>query len=273
MNKLSAEEYLQQGDLQEALQQLQQQVRAQPANVQHRTFLFQLLCIQGQWERALIQLSVAGELDDSTLAMVSMYRQVIACERVREEVFKGNKEPVVFGRPEEWVALLIQALHLSSQGKIAQSQELRARALDAATTISGTINSKSFAWLADSDPRLGPVIEVIIDGRYLWIPQERIRTISIEAPVDLRDLIWLPTHFLWSNGGESYGLIPTRYPGSYLSEDPLLALSRKTEWQDCGHDLFIGHGQKMLVTEASDYSLLDVREIQLNSVEEETPVG
>ena len=138
MNKLTAQEYLQQGDLQEALQLLQEQVRAQPADVLQRIFLFQLLCVQGQWERALTQLNVAGELDDSTLAMVSMYRQVIACERFREEVFLGNKDPVIFGKPEEWVALLIQALKLTAQGEYSKAQQIRTQAFDAVPMTSVT---------------------------------------------------------------------------------------------------------------------------------------
>jgi len=264
MNKLTAEEYLQQGDLQEALQQLQEQVRAQPANVQHRIFLFQMLCVQGQWERALTQLNVAAELDDSTLAMVSMYRQVIACEQFREQVFLGNKEPIIFGKPGEWVALLIQALKLTAQGEYAKSQQLRSQAFAAAAVTSGVIDGQSFEWFSDSDPRLGPIMEAIIDGRYFWVPIENLQTIVIDEPADLRDVVWLPAHFTWNNGGESYGLIPSRYPLSY-QHDSLLALSRKTQWQDCGEDLFLGVGQKIWATQSNEYSVMDVRAIQFNT--------
>ncbi|MDX2505124.1 MAG: type VI secretion system accessory protein TagJ [Gammaproteobacteria bacterium] len=270
MNKLTAQEYLQQGDLQEALQQLQEQVRAQPADVLQRIFLFQLLCVQGQWERALTQLNVAGELDDSTLAMVSMYRQVIACERFREEVFLGNKDPVIFGKPGEWVALLIQALKLTAQGEYSKAQQIRTQAFDAAPVTGGTIDEQAFAWFADSDPRLGPVMEAIVDGRYLWVPVENLKTVVIDEPADLRDVVWLPAHFTWNNGGENYGLIPSRYPFSYQHE-PLLALSRKTQWQDCGEDLFLGTGQRIWCTDSNEYAVMDVRTIQFNtaSVSEE----
>ena len=262
-------DYLKQGNTAEALRQVQALVRSQPAEVKHRIYLFQLLSVLGQWEKALTQLNVAGELDDSTLAMVSMYRQVIPCERFREEVFLGNREPVVMDKPEEWVALLIQALKLTGQGKYTESQQLRDRALAAAPVISGTIDTQPFEWLADSDVRLGPMLEAIIDGRYLWVPMQCIRSMVIEQPADLRDVVWLPVHFTWTNGGESYALMPTRYPASYQSDDPLLALSRKTIWEDCGADLFIGYGQKVLVTEASEYPVMDVREIKFNSVQSE----
>ncbi|WP_031432408.1 type VI secretion system accessory protein TagJ [Methylomarinum vadi] len=261
---MTAEESLKQGDIDTALLALQEQVRKQPANVELRVFLFQLLAVMGQWDRALTQLNVAGDMDDSTLAMVTMYRQVITCERLREQVFMGNKEPVVFGKPKEWVALLLQALKLTAQGEYAKSQQLRTQAFDEAEVTSGIIDEKSFAWIADSDPRLGPVMEAIIDGRYLWVPFENLKSIVVDEPVDLRDVIWLPAHFTWQNGGENYGLIPARYPFSYQYES-LLALSRKTEWQDCGEDLFLGIGQKIWVTDVDEYPLMDVRSIQFNA--------
>jgi len=261
---MTAEDFLKQGDINAALQQLQEQVKKQPANVELRIFLFQLLSVLGQWDRALTQLDVSADMDHGTLAMVTMYRQVIVCERFREQVFLGNKEPTIFGKPEEWVALLIQALQLTVQGEYAKSQTLRAQAFDAASISSGIIDEQTFQWFADCDPRLGPIMEAIIEGRYLWIPFENIKTIVIDEPVDLRDVVWLPAHFTWNNGGESYGLIPSRYPLSY-QHGPSLALSRKTEWLDCGADLFLGLGQKVWCTDSGEYSVMDVRSIQFNS--------
>jgi len=69
------------------------------ANAEYRVFLFQLLTVLGQWDRALTQLNVASELDNATLAMVAMYRQVIDCERFREP-FSRRQDPVVFGQPK-----------------------------------------------------------------------------------------------------------------------------------------------------------------------------
>jgi type VI secretion system protein ImpE len=259
---MTADECLKQGDLKSALGQLQAQVRAYPAKAEYRVFLFQLLAVMGQWERALTQLNVAGELDAATLAMAAMYRQVVACERFREDVFRGLKDPVIFGKPEAWIALLLSALKLTSEGKYLKSQELRNQAFEQAPAVAGTVDGAAFEWLADSDPRIGPIVEAIVEGRYLWVPLQCIATVDIEKPADLRDMVWLPAHFTWTNGGECYGVIPGRYPGSYDRDDPLLALSRKTVWEDCGDDLFLGVGQKILTTDVSDYPLMDVRSIR-----------
>ena len=64
-----ADERLREGKLDESLADLQERVRKDPANANHRIFLFQLLAVLGDWNRAATQLKVAGQLDAGTLAM------------------------------------------------------------------------------------------------------------------------------------------------------------------------------------------------------------
>jgi type VI secretion system protein ImpE len=96
---MSAQDALRRGDLDAALQQLQQQVRQEPAAGKHRVFLFQLLVVLGQWQRAKTQLDVLRDLDDSTLPMVNTYRQALRCELLRAGVFAGRRTPLLFGEP------------------------------------------------------------------------------------------------------------------------------------------------------------------------------
>jgi type VI secretion system protein ImpE len=252
---------LQGGDLPGALAAVQQQVKSEPASAKHRIFLFQLLCLSGDWERALTQLKVLEELDAASLPMVRTYSLAIQCEGVRAEVFAGTRSPLIFGDPPAWLALLLEADRLLADGNTSESESIRAEALEKAPTVSGTLNGEAFAWIMDADPRLGPICEVIVNGKYYWAPFERIKKIAVEAPADLRDMVWLPASFEWTNGGEMLGLIPVRYPGSEKSEDPLLRLSRKTTWQDVSENTQLGLGQRLIATDQTDVALLDIREI------------
>jgi type VI secretion system protein ImpE len=260
---MQAENYLQQGDLPQTLLELQNQIRKQPADPKLRIFLFQLLAVLGQWERALAQLKVLGELDASTLLMVQTYRTAIQCEALRAEVFAGKHTPLVFGDPQQWLALLVEALRLDAEGHIPQAMTLRNQALELAPAASGAIDGTDFAWIADADSRLGPVLEGIVNGRYYWIPFQQIRKIELEAPTDLRDVVWMPAQFTWINGGGASGLIPTRYPGAENSEDNRIRLARKTEWEEIAAGVSRGSGQRLLATDVQDYALLDTRSIQL----------
>src|SRR5438105_3206163 len=223
-----AEQTLKGGDPVAALAQLQEQVRAKPADAKLRIFLFQLLCVLGQWERALNQLNIASSLDPGALAMAQMYGDAVRCEAVRDDVFDGKKSPMIFGEPEQWLALLIESLLLAGRGERGQSAELRTRAFEEAGASSGDIDGRPFDWIADADSRLGPVLEAVINGRYYWVPFSRLSKITIDPPEDLRDVVWTPAHLQFENGGESVALIPTRYPGSEASTDGSIALARKT---------------------------------------------
>lgn len=286
----SAEQLVREGKLDDALAALSQQIRANPADSKLRVFLFQLLAVHGQWERALTQLNVSGEMDATHLAMVQTYREGIQCERLRDEIFAGKRSPLVFGEPDEWVALLMQALVLTAQGQHEAAANLRDKAFEAAPATSGTIvtpdaeattppvasagellkpenqatHETTFEWLADGDSRLGPVVEAVVNGRYYWIPLHRIKRINFDPPTDLRDVVWTPVHFQWANGGETVGLIPTRYAGSETSSDPLIRLARKTDWRELAPGVFAGQGQRMFATDGGEFSIMDLRQIRLN---------
>jgi len=261
---VSAESSLQMGDLDESLKQLQDQVRKDSANPKHRVFLFQLLAVFGNWERALTQLNVAGELSAENFPMVQTYREVIRCELLREKVFKAQTTPIMFGEPQQWQALLLESLKRVTAGNYEQALELRDQAYELAPTIGGTINGEPFQWLGDTDTRLGPVLELILNGKYFWVPSTTIQKLVIEAPVDLRDLVWLPAQVTWANGGVAACFIPARYPGSEASADSAIRLARKTEWQEPHPGHAFGLGQKVFATDSRDYSLFEIRELVFN---------
>jgi type VI secretion system protein ImpE len=256
---------LREGRLAEALAQSQQDVRKSPENAKHRVFLFQLLAVMGAWDRAANQLTVIGELDAQALPMVQTYGPVLNCEVFRSKVFSGDKAPLIFGDPEEWIAHLLEALRLTARGKHAEANALRESALDRAPATAGEFDGKPFEWIADADSRLGPVCEAILNGKYYWIPFHRLRTVVIEPPADLRDCVWMPAKLTFANGGESVAFIPTRYPGSENHADGFIQLARKTEWNEASGDVFLGAGQRILATDTGEFSIMDTRRIDLQS--------
>jgi type VI secretion system protein ImpE len=220
--------------------------------------------VRGEWARALNQLKVASELDASALAMAQMYGEAVRCEAIRKDVFDGKKSPMVFGEPDQWLALLIESLLVAGRGDAARSHELRLRAFEEADTSAGEINGQPFEWVADADSRIGPVLEAMMNGRYYWIPFTRLNSVTVEAPEDLRDMVWMPAHLQFENGGEMVALIPTRYPGSESSEDGLIALARKTVWTEVAPDTHHGLGQRIIATDAADVPLLELRTLVLH---------
>ncbi len=260
---MTAETLLHAGDPEAALQALQDQVRSRPADAKLRIFLFQLLAITAQWKRAQVQLELAGELDAEAAPMVLAYRDVINCELHREAVFAGKSKPLIFGEPEEWVALLVEAQQAFAKGEMEVFSTLNAQAFEQADTRSGKINDETFAWLADADQRFGPVFEFIFNGQYYWVPMSRVRSLHTEKPADLRDLIWLPAEVTWTNAGKLMVMLPARYPRTEGVSGPGL-LARRTDWVSHTGEIFEGTGQRTFATDQQDYSLLQVRSIEFD---------
>lgn len=253
---MTAEDLLNSGDTHGALKALQAQIRAHPADAKLRVFLFQLLCVICDWPRAVQQLKTAATLDPGAETMAQMYREAIVAEVYRARVFAGQASPGFRGDPPAWLSDMARALRMQVAADPG-AEALRASALDQAPATPGTLNGTPFAWLADADARFGPVLEVILNGAYVWLPFSDIASITIDAPSDLRDMVWTPATLTLADGTDMIGLIPTRYP-----ETPPRgphALARATDWTQTG----AGLGQRMFVTDSADIPLLDLRQITL----------
>ncbi len=262
---MRAVDLLKTGDLDGTLAALQADVRAKPQDAKLRIFLFQLLCVMGDWKRGVTQLKVAAELDAAAVTMAQTYREGIICEVYREKVFSGEKEPMVFGQPQEWVALLVNALKLLAEGRVDEAASLREKAFDMAPVTTGTLNEEPFEWIADADMRLGPILEVVVNGKYFWMPFAMIAEIRADPPSDLRDTVWTGVNITLRNGGEIVGLIPTRYAGTATRGDAAAKLARSTAWHDLGAGCFGGIGQRLLATDQGDVAIMDLRRLTLNT--------
>ena len=156
---------------------------------------------------------------------------------------------------------------MESEDHLPAAAQLRQEAFELAETSSGDLDGHPFQWLADADSRLGPIFEIMLNGNYYWVPISQIQQIIINPPTDLRDLVWLPVHCTWQNGGEGHGFTPTRYPGSENSSDSAIQLARKTIWEEPVNGIYRGLGQRLLASDQDDFPLLDVRKLTFTPTE------
>jgi type VI secretion system protein ImpE len=272
---------LREGKLDLALSLVKEDVRKHPQDAEHRVFLFQLFAVTGEWARSLAQLKVAAELDKKCETMADAYVNILQCEALRGEVFLGKRSPLIFGEPEPWIAKLIEALRLSGDQNYESAYHLQAEALDEAAPSPGVITTRprgeivasetvAFEWIADADSRIGPFVEVFMQGKYYWVPFSRIQEIRFHDVTDLRDYVWIAAQFTWAGGGEMVGMIPVRYPKSETHTDSLIRLGRKTDWQQVCEQVFLGIGQRMLTTDTDEYALLDLSSIAFAGPTEDT---
>ena len=87
---MTARQHYEAGKLNEAIEALGAELRERPTDAQLRTFLFELLCFAGNWDRADKQLDIlAGDDKDRRLGAL-LYRAAINAERTRQEMFQSG---------------------------------------------------------------------------------------------------------------------------------------------------------------------------------------
>jgi type VI secretion system protein ImpE len=99
-----------------------------------------------------------------------------------------------------------------------------------------------------------------------------LRSVTLEAPEDLRDLVWSPAQLIFGDGGGVVAMIPTRYPGSESAEDGF-KMARRTEWREGEGGAYLGLGQRMLATDLGEHPLLDIRHLEFASASVDSASG
>lgn len=234
-SQMKAEEYLREGHLGEAINALNQEVRRDPLDPRLRTFLFELLSFAGEYDRGEKQLDVLSSAGQSAAVGALLYRSAIHASRERETFFEGREY---------------------------ENQ------LAASSVFGGTVNDVPFESLSDSDPRIGPRLEVFVAGRYLWVPYQHISSLEVQSPRRLRDLIWATAIVRTSAAfkGMDLGevLLPVLSPDSWRHSNDDVRLGRRTDWLENDQGVQVPVGLKMLQTDEQELPFLEIRKIEFH---------
>ncbi len=234
---MDAQQLFKAGKLSEAISALNAHLRDNPADLKGRTFLFELLCFNGEYDRAEKQLNIIEEegSKDSFLGTL-LYKAALHAERLRDEMFEQKTYPK-------------QVLN------------------GASTNVSGKLNGKEFKTLSDADSRIGDKLELFAGGDYLWISFHDIASIRLQAPQRLRDLLWTPAKLLTGPTFRSRDigeiLLPAVSPLSWQHPDEEVRLGRVTEWCEDDAGEVAPFGSKNLLVDGEEFPLLEVRELEI----------
>jgi len=236
---MNAQALFQAGKLHEAVQALGAELRDNPTDAKRRTFLFELLCFAGEYDRAEKQLDVLASDGRAAEMGALLYRAALHAERIRQSIFEKKNYPLTEPEPE--------------------------------SPLTGTLNGQPFQFFSDADPRLSARIEVFAAGDYLWLPLQHIASIEIAAPKRLRDLLWTPAIVRTGPAfkGKELGevLLPVLSPLSWRHADDQVRLGRATDWQENGDGNSVPFGQKMFVVDEDDIPLLEIRKLEFTAAQ------
>jgi type VI secretion system protein ImpE len=252
-------ELLEAGPLSVAIKQIAEDVRAKPANVAARTFYFELLCLNGDLERAAKQLEVLGAANAEL--GVGIYLGAIQAERERRQFFLGGPRPRIVGEAPHAPAYL-EAIESYAAGDSAAAAKQLEDATETREPPRGVLNGNEVTGLSETSDLLGPFLEIVMDGHYAWIQWEAIRSLSVPQPKYLRDTVWSPISLQLSSGGHGEALVFSLYVDSQLQADDL-KLGRKTIWSSDPHGFTVPYGQKVITTDQEDCAILDMRSLEV----------
>ncbi len=235
---MNARQLFQEGKVSEAIQVLGPYLRDHPSDTANRTFLFELLCFAGEFERAEKQLGVLARGGKESELGAILYFSALHAEKTRAEMFEKEEFPP-------------------------------SPAAGASNEVSGTLNGKPFASLSDAGPDLGTRLEIFAAGAYMWLPLRHISAIRMEPPKTLRDTLWTPAFITTgpSFSGQELGevLIPAIYPLSWRHPDESVWLGRVTAWGEDDQGVQYPSGQKMLLVDGEEFPFLELRTLEIES--------
>ena len=231
---MNARQLFDAGKVREAEKQLTAYLRDHPTDVGQRTFLFELLCFSGDYDRAEKQLSVLAQGGAQAEMGAVLFYSALHAEKTRHEVFEKQQ----FSRDTS------------------------------AAFPGGTLNGRSFQTLRDADPDLGARLEVFAAGAYLWIPFEHVASLEMEPPRKLRDTLWRPAmvrtgpSFQGADLGEV--LIPAIYPFSWKHPDEAVWLGRVTDWAADDEGNEYPSGQKIWLLDGEEVPFLEICSLEFS---------
>jgi type VI secretion system protein ImpE len=260
-DSVKAKELLDAGHLSAAIAQLNDDVRSHPTDAQCRTFLFELLCFAGDYQRAMRQLDVLERQSTSAAVGAQVYRQTVMAEAARQRLFTHGLCPHFLFAPPPY-----SQLHLDAVDRLRQNQPAAARALleqsaRSRPPLTGQLAGQPFSAFRDCDDVLSPFLEVFVQTNYVWLPFEHIKRLTIPLPKRLRDLLWTPARLEAHQGPVGEVFLPVLYPGSGGHANDQIKLGRLTDWQVVGEEVTRGLGQHLLVIDGHDQGLLEIREL------------
>lgn len=252
------------GDLKGAIEEAIKLVKTNPTNVSARTFLFELSCFSGEWERAEKQLDAIGHQDANAAIGSLIYRQNFKCERDRMNLFSHSSRPEAAMRFPDHVEDLLRANDLVRQGDTAGARELLDKVEEERPAFSVTVNGEGFSDFRDYNELTMCVFEVFLKDSYLWVPFEQVQSIEFLERKSLRDVFWPQAKVELINGTSGEMFIPALYANTWKNEDDSIRLGRSVEWRDLGNDVFVGEGARVFWMSGKDKPMLDIKTLVFN---------
>ena len=237
-------------------------VKKNPTNVSARTFLFELSCFSGDWDRAEKQLDAIGHQDMKAAVGSVIYRQNFKCERDRINLFEHSHPPEIVTDLPDYCRDLLRAVDLVRRGDTAAARELLDKVEDERPAFAVTVNGTEYEDFRDYNELTMCVFEGFIKDTYVWLPFEEIISVEFLEKKSLRDVYWPQANVAMKNGSTGEMFLPALYVNSWKSPDDEVRLGRTVDWRDIGDEIYVGEGARLYWMDGKEMPSSEIQKIE-----------
>lgn len=262
---VSVQDHLRAGALDKAVESLTQTVKASPTDINARAALAELLCVEGNLERADTLLTAIDTIDPTAALGTALFRQLIRAEQARRQFYSDGRVPEFLKRPEGAIELELRAAVALREGAGAEAARLLAEAEETRPRAPGTIDGVPFDDFRDLDDSCSAHLEVLTStGKYYWVPVADVVSIEFRPPEHRRDLLWRRALLSVHEGPDGEVFLPAIYASPGVTLEARHKLGHVTEFEEVGGAL-LGVGLRSFLVGEDSRTILEITTLEFGT--------
>ncbi len=266
MSLEKAQQYFEENDIDSAISTIQSVLRDAPENEDYRVFLIEMLCVNGDLEKADMHLSILMSTKPDLALTVSMWRQLVLAAQTRVDVFSLKAKPELIDEPTPSVQNALNSLIAMKDKDQDLLKSLNADTEKQLSQTSYSINESADHCLRDLDDVNATVFELLgTNGKYLWVDYSQVVEITFHKPTRILELLWRKVTIVLSNGSEGEAFMPATYPAS---DDCEAKKGLKTDWVN-QQDFFQGIGLRTWLIGDVEMTINEMSSLKNNAYSEQ----
>lgn len=231
---------IREGKLTDALSCCAAELQDEPLNFDIRSIYAELLCINGELEKADKQLDFMVQKNPEFAVGAVNLRHLIRAQQSRVDFYQGNGIPKLFHDADELDTLFLKMHVALLENEVNEAAELALKM----EALRATISQDDSTGIRDLDDTLGPYLEVLgTNGEFYLANFNEIETLRVQPNESLLESIWLRVEITIKDGPSGTAHLPLVYANS---NSDIEKLGQVSDWEELKDEFIIGKGMKML---------------------------
>lgn len=253
----TAHELFRQGRLADAIAAQNDRVKSRPTDLAERGFLAEMLCFDGNLERADRMLEQMQALDAGAAVPLALLRQLVRADQARRAFAADGAVPEVLDAPGPLLRAYLQAHVQLRAGDPAAAAAILAEAEASRPPLRGSHDGVEFDDFRDLDDGAPGVLEVYTStGKFFWIETARVVELEFHPPGRSLDLLWRRARMVVENGPEGEVFLPALYAAG--ADDDAGKLGLCTKWNEAEDGTAQGIGRRCFLVGDQDLSIMEL---------------